>query len=1610
MTSSDSRLVQADPIHMIVGVGASAGGLVALKALLAALPEQTGMTFLVVQHLAPDYPSLLPELLRGTSALEVREAKGGAALEPDVVYVISPNTELAVRDGKLAVSRRPREGVITLPIDHLLCSLADGFGSSAAGVLLTGGGHDGTEGLRAIRVAGGLTIAQDPVTAEHSGMPRSAIDAGVVDVVKAIDEIPAVLARYRNLTPLERQARPTEGDDEEPELLERVTLRSIAALLDSHFGFDITAYKAATIERRVSRRISLGGFDGGEAYLDELEREPLERSALLQDLMISVTSFFRNADAFESLNQLVVEPLVAESDGRRPIRVWVPGCATGEESYSIGMLFLDALAARGEIPRLQIFATDVDVKALAIARRGQYPALSLEGLDERRLRTYFRLDDNLCEVQSQLRDIISFARHDLTRDPPFSRLDLISCRNVLIYLRPDAQTQVLGAFYFGLATEGSLFLGGSESTGAANTPFRTLSKPHRIYQKDPSVERAPTAPRAFGAPTAQPTPPRRRRRPLGDDLRACVLDAAPPSIVVDEVGTILYAHGDLGRFLTFPTGEPQRPALDSVRPALATRVRSTVFQCRRLQEPVRVEVSLGDGLEPGRARINASPATRMGNGHVVVSFELIEHESGPTDLASPRDESMVEELDRELTQTRLDLKSTVEELESANEELRSANEESSTINEELQSANEELEASTEELRSLNEELTTVNAQLREKVGQLEHARDDLHNFLVSTRVPTIFLDESLALAQLTPATEAAIGLTRTHVGWYVGDIARAGLGDSLVEEARVVLDDLRPRSREVRLDNGRQMERRVLPYLTRERRVAGVVVTWFDLTEIRRTAEALERSEERLRLASQAARFGTFEIDPASGVRTWTDGLKQLFGLRLDAIVPDDPASSNFLERDVQQRVRARLAQSTESEADAFVEDEYRIRRTDGQERWVAMRAQTYFESDGEGKRRPTRTLGTVMDITERKRIEEELAESEARLRRLFDQAPALIAVHEGPDHVYVYSNPLHDQMTGGRELVGRPLRSAMSELAGQDVLERFDEVFRGAEPHATESFRVTLDRGLGHDLGYFTQVLQPWFDGKGAVSGVMSFAFDVTREVELRQAIEQSEARLQLAKQATGLGVYDFDPQSGANIWDERMHEVWGIPTGEMVTYERFMKSLHPDDQASTQQAVDQALNPKGDGHYRATYRILHGTDGSIRWIRATGKVLFNHEEPVRLTGMVEDVTDRVEAERELNAGREALNESARLKDEFIALLGHELRNPLAAIGNATELLGSLLDDESLAFPVQVLRRQTSHIKKLLHGLLDLSRVTHGKLEIRRVHFDVAFMLRQEFRADAEMWLDAEVNLHWNLPTEPIYLEGDPGRLHQVVDNLLSNAVKHTPSGGDIWVRVERRDDRCEIEIRDNGRGIEPELIPHIFDPFRQGHDINRPSQGLGLGLSLVRKIVEMHDGAVMVESDGLDLGATFRVELPVLVGPARVLAESKPSRLPNGLQFLLVEDNEDAAEMMAIILAKRGYRVEVASDATIALEMLEASTPDVVLCDLNLPGSMSGIDLVRVIRQQEKWRDVPILAVTGYGDASTRAAALDSGFDAHLAKPVALPELLYAVQNILAKHSVVD
>ncbi len=847
----------------VVAVGASAGGLEAFEQLFKNLPAQTGAAFIVISHLDPKHSSIMSELISRFTQMTVREAADGVEVEPDHIYVIPPNSDLSIFHGRLQLTEQAKSVGARMPIDFFLRSLAEGSGDRAVAIILSGTGSDGTLGVRAVQGAGGTVFVQDPADAKYDGMPRSAIQTGLADHVLPAVEIPrqlmAFLGRFRT-------GKESLWPEETSNAMQKVLM-----LVRTKTGHDFSAYKKNTVIRRIQRRINVHNIENAVAYLRYLQANPEEVRHLFKELLINVTSFFREPEAFEVLKKTVLPEILHDKPSDYTMRVWAPGCATGEEAYSIAMIIREYAEETNMDYRAQIFATDIDEDSIAAARTGLFPPNIAQDVPQARLTKFFIKEETGFRVRKDIRETVVFAAQDVTKDAPFTKLDLVSCRNVLIYMEPDLQGKLINLFHYSLKAGGALFLGSSESIGHFAGLFSTIDRKWKFFRAKPAggyvahdYKAAPPWSDFPQAGRGAPQAPARKVN-LEEMAHSALLSVfAPPAIIVNDKGDILYIYGETGKYLRPAPGKPALTIANMAREGLPFQMLSALLAAAAHHQDALyrgLPVKTNGGTEKIDLAVKLLPRTEGEEQLFMFMFQEPPEKTIPVmkedeGHASLPESGRAAELEKELVYTRESLQASVEEAQAANEELRSANEEMQSTNEEMQSTNEELETSKEELQSVNEELTTVNSELQSKIDQLSRAESDMKNLLDSTEIATIFLDGNLRIMRFTASATRVISLIPTDVGRPVGDVTAKIEDAHIAENARVVLDRLRPFETEVKGKDHQWFLMRIVPYRTLDNVIDGVVLTFTDVTESKRAArEKAELAEKVVGVAKERAEF-----------------------------------------------------------------------------------------------------------------------------------------------------------------------------------------------------------------------------------------------------------------------------------------------------------------------------------------------------------------------------------------------------------------------------------------------------------------------------------------------------------------------------------------------------------------------------------------------------------------------------------------------------------------------------------------------------------------------------------------------------------------------------------
>lgn len=1194
----------------VVAIGASAGGLDAFKRFLAGLPSRFGFAVVFLQHLSPSHKSLLPELCRSLrSDLDIVEIADDLEIQACRVYLVPPGRMAHVRDGVFRLSPVRKGEDAHMLIDEFFIDLAEVMGDQTLAVILSGAGTDGARGIQEIKAAGGIVFAQDPATAQYTSMPLAAIDTGHVDSILAPDRI------VREILSLslfgDEPFCPMEASDS-------AWVQRFFTLLHEKTGYRFDHYKQKVASRRIRRRMILRGAPTVEAYLEMVQSRDAEASLLAADLLIGVTSFFRDGKPWKILQKKVIPALLSGAEGR-PIRVWTPACATGEEAYSIAMMLVDELEQAGRRPEIQVFATDMNDRALEKARAGRYPASVTADIPSGYVRKFFTFsEDGLSMVAVKaLRERIVFARQDLLSDPPFSRLDLVICRNLLIYLEPEAQERCISLFSYALNDDGFLFLGNAESAGPGSLFEIVDDRKCRIYRKRSAGIAAKTPALSLGphplASTSASAPCGLQPvlKPVIASVQETLLEEyAPAAVAFDRHYEILYHNGPTHRYLCQPRGAPTMNLLELFPANLTGRIRSALYRCVHEDQPVSIRASITGDDERKRRVVLRLTSVREGLYLLVLRDEGRRTQKAEKQQEEPlaAEQSALRQLEIELAATRDDLQSHIEQAQSVNEELHSSNEE-------LQAANEELETSREELQSLNEELTTVNAQLQSKIEELEQTNNDLGNFLASTSIPTLFLDLEFRVKRFTPALSNFIRLIPGDRGRPIEDLSYENLGPELIEDARTVLERLTPVSREIEV-TGRHFTRTVLPYRTVGNSIEGVVITFNDVTDLK---HAKERS---VHLAS----FPELNPNPV---------------LEADAagrIIYANPASVAILES----------AGLDKGAAGTFLPPDLE----DLLERWDKKNSQVFEREIAIGNRIFAETVHLAPefdvvriyahDVTERKKASEALIESQARLKRAQKIAHLGSWELDLVNNVLTWSDEVYRIFGLEPQEFGATYEAFLERVHPEDRAS-VDEAYKDSLREGRDSYEIEhriVQQSTG-EIRHVHEKCQHFRDHTGTIRLSVGMVHDITERKQAEEALRFAKLEWERTFNCVPDMIAVIDNNHRVLRVNESMASLVGRPAEECVgmkCYEAVHGTSTPPDFCPHARTVKDGCEHSQEVHEERLGLDLLVTTTPLT--DAQGKMIGS-------VHVAHDITEQKKAEqalRQWNERHEILAEAARL------------------------------------------------------------------------------------------------------------------------------------------------------------------------------------------------------------------------------------------------------------------------------------------------------------------------------------------------------------------------------
>ena len=1239
---------EADHPFLIAGIGASAGGVQALQRMFENITANSGIAYIVILHLSPNHSSQLTSILQNVAHIPVTEATERVKVEPDHAYVVSPNSSLKMVDGHLDVTAIQTWEERRAPIDIFFRTLAESHASYAAAVVLSGTGADGSMGLKRIKEKGGIVLAQNPAEAEYADMPRNAIETALVDGVLNVTDIPRKLLSYRENIGTVSLPYSTEQLEQN----QQVALEEVFAQLRIRTGHDFSNYKKPTLLRRLERRMNIKNVQSLAQYATILSQAPEEVHSLLKDLLISVTNFFRDPKAFEFLETQVIPAILKTRNPQNDLRIWVAGCATGEEAYSVAMLVLEQIERLANPPSVQIFATDIDTSALAHAREGFYTHTDAADVSAERLSRFFTKEGSGYRAVRDLRRIILFTNHNALKDPPFSKLDLVTCRNLLIYFDPIAQNRMMETFHFALTPGSYLFLGSSETADNSIDLYAVVSKQNQVYQSRQVAVRLLSLhePSRFLSRSKDETArlvkekailrqdlPLTERISFGDLHQRLLEQYAPPSIVVNEAFEMVHVSPGAGRFLRVPGGEPTKDISSLILSGLRLQMRNALYNALHYRKNVEVRgltVVTGNGTE--LINLLVRPVLRpddTARGYLLIVFEPAKEANKPDVLKieAADVEKLSTHLEQELVSTKLELRFSNQQFEVQTEELKGSNEELQAMNEELRSVAEELETSKEELQSINEELITVNQELKTKVDELSQSNNNFQNLINSLNIGTIFLDRNFYVKLFTPTVNELFSLMITDIGRSLFDISSKVNYADIKKDAETVLTTLQTVSREISVGDGLTYLMQTGPYRTTEYKISGVVIAFVNISARKQAEEASRVNERSLHMAISAARMFSWEFDVVSQAYSFSGSAASILGVPESGLPLTAEDVYTLVHPDDKELVEGLFAAFLKEGKDFSVD--FRSLKQSGEVVWLSV--QTIVTTNAAGK--PEKLIGISQDISERKQAEEAVRRSEERYRAIFNQATACVSELDAAGNFTLVNDTFC--LTLGyteKELLGMNVR----EVTHPDNLEQCMKVFAEAVEQGLPSTEIKKLVRKDDSCIWLTESISCLENENGELKRVVAVGIDITNRKKAEEALYNSEERYRIALEAGELATWDWYISTNEVNWNAQHYRLFGIEHEEgSIDPEYFLSFIYPED---LPRVKNELMNVLGEnGIYSAEFRIRRRDNGQLRWMSGYGRVTERdgNSKPLRVSGVMYDSTDRREAEENLEATQNSLN-----------------------------------------------------------------------------------------------------------------------------------------------------------------------------------------------------------------------------------------------------------------------------------------------------------------------------------------------------------------------------------
>lgn len=1594
----------------VVGVGASAGGLEALGDLLREVTPDIPACFIVAQHLAPHARSMMVELIDRQTELRVKAVEEADPLTPGTVYIVPPNHDVTFQDGLLHLTvageaTRPKPSV-----DLLLSSLAEVFGARAIGVILSGTGTDGAEGIIRIKEAGGVTLVQEEKSAKYDGMPRAAIETGRVDYILSAVEMGS---RLREIL------KSQEGGplpDQESDLF-----RKILASVRKEIGTDFSQYKVLTLQRRLARRISMLGLSSLEEYHSRFEADHDEARKLAQELLVGVTAFFRDEEAFEKIAGILNEIVTQKKETGDEVRIWCAGCATGEEAFTLAILLCEAMDQQKISLPAKIFATDLDQEAILHGRNGLYSADEVSKVPEELRARYFEPRGGHFEVRKRIRDLVVFARQDLTRNPPFVKLDLVTCRNVMIYFDSPLQRKIFEIFHYSLRPEGRLFLGKSESIGMAAHLFETLDRKNKIYlRKESNVRVIPSAAQGPNLLSSQPFVPKRRlasQKSLAERAQSVLLERHQiTGVVVDEEGMIHAVVGDASSFLKVSRGLTEFRLQNLLPEEISVETHVLLRKVARTKSSERGRTFQIENGPDGSARtyqivIGSFEEGKDGSegAQFLVSFERVKEITEVVSTAPRASDSemslRVAELEEELAVTREHLQTVIEELGVSNEELQSVNEELSSTNEELQASNEELETTNEEFQSTNEELTTLNEELNIKTSELNSINTALENVQDSIRSPLVVVDRDLRIIRYNSSAR---------------DIFEIGVSDSGVPithvSCRVEIPEFE-KSLKQTIDTGHPNETivhssklayqmRILPCRDQKSQIEGATIIFFDNTQLIRAEEKLRQSELRNRIIMDGSTTMIFLKDAMGRYLLVNREFLRFFNLkeedvlgRTDRELFPDRLANGFRNGDLEALLKNQRVERTE------------VIQIGGRTHHLLM--SRFPLTDGETE--SPHSIGCVAtDISAQYEAQENLHRSEALYRALVEEQSVFVARFKAGGEITFLNSAFRKHFVNISVAALRDFLRCV-DPAERPRINQEMEALTPAEPVAQVDHKTPAINGSSRWVRW---ILKGLFEEDGSLSEIQAVGFDITDYRVQSEQMLQREALFSQIFNYTSDQISVYRVEDGTELFLESFNRGFEQGSSGQASYSQYIgrnlkELLSPEKRNDLLKLYQKCIDRRESQTFDEEVMLQGGT----KYFVTTLIPVVDSEGGVeRVVSLSRDVSRFKRVEVELKQAKDAAEIASAAKSDFLASMSHELRTPLNVVIGMSQLLETANLSEDERKQVESIQKSGRLLLTLIEDILDLSRIEAGKVKIEYTNFSLQNLIQEVIENFELQAASKKVKLFASFVgfEDRFQVIGDPTRIRQVVLNLVGNAVKFTDEGS-VEIKViatnigEGGRRNIRFEVRDTGIGIPRDSHHKIFQKFSQvDSGLSRRYGGTGLGLVISRRLVSLMHGDIGFESER-GKGSLFWFELVLSTGnepskaPKNVSAPSNGS-ISNGVEkirILAVDDSPESQVVLKMFLKRLGLKADCVNGGRAAIEKIKENDYDLILMDVQMP-EMDGYQTTSAIRRlSERGRQIPIVAVTANAMVGDSERCFEAGMNDYMTKPFDLESLRQMIEK---------